>query len=279
MINLYFMLYLLRFHNLIIAGGAVLISSFLIDVSYSNHLVHQSVIVTTLMLALANIMNNFLDTRADTINKPHRVLLNNLFNKTQLLICATFIIIILFYSINFNIFAKIALYLLVVPLIVVYNIYFQKKPLIGNIVVSVLLGAVFLFTELVINGGIEKTYVPFCLAFFLTLIREIIKDLHDYSGDKEAKMQTLPIIIGTPKTNQFLIILIILSMIVFILPYMFFNYTQEYIYLLIIFIEIPLLYFLFLLVKSPSKKTYSDIAGTLKLLNIIGLLIIMYTKN
>ena len=42
--------------------------------------------------------------------------------------------------------------------------------------------------------------IPSILAFGLTMLRELIKDIADIEGDKENNLKTLPIVIGEEKS-------------------------------------------------------------------------------
>ena len=278
MIKLYFIFYILRIQNLFIAGTAVLISCYLLNEPI-DYLVLPCIFVVIATMNLGNIMNDFLDIKTDIINNPNKVLLNNIIKKEIIIICFISGVILFLCSLNFNQTANVLLFFFIIPCLVLYNFYFKKKPLIGNIVVAALLGSVFLFTESIITQTITRLYIPFFLAFGLSLLREITKDLYDYKGDKTAHMKTLPIAIGIENTNYLLIGFIIIAIGMFTTPYIYFNYSIQYLYFLTIFIEIPLIYSLFLLIKIPSKRTYKHIVDMLKLLNMIGLLIIMITKS
>ena len=151
--------------------------------------------------------------------------------------------------------------------------------MLGNIIVSVLLGSVFLFTELVLINSCDKLFIPFILTVLFSVLREMIKDLQDYHGDLSINMRTLPIILGPTKMRYLIIIWIIFLLIMLTVPYYFFNYTLRYLILLIIFIEIPLIYSLFLLIKFPSKSTYKNLTKLLKFLCVLGLIVIMSGKN
>ena len=71
---------------------------------------------------------------------------------------------------------------LVLPLIIFYTPILKSIPLIGNIVISLMLGLVFIYTEVVVSGSLEHSMIPAILAFSLTLIREIVKDIQDIDG-------------------------------------------------------------------------------------------------
>ena len=110
------------------------------------------------------------------------------------------------------------------------------------------------------------------------MLREMIKDMQDFDGDLATNMATLPIVIGYKNTRYFIIGWIIFLLISLLFPYIFYGYNIEYLLLLLIFIEIPLIYSLFLLIKFPSKKTFKSLANLLKLSSLGGLLVIMVSK-
>ena len=127
-------------------------------------------------------------------------------------------------------------------------------------------------------GKLQNLLIPALLAFHLSLIREIIKDLHDYRGDLKASMKTLPIVLGVQKTCKLLVVYILLCCISFLFPFFLKLYSSKYLICLIFFIEIPLIYSLLLLIKSQTIKTFSKMVFLYKILTINGLIVILTTK-
>jgi 4-hydroxybenzoate polyprenyltransferase len=231
-------------------------------------------------MALGNIMNDFLDIESDKINHPNRVLANNKMKTNDAMILFFLIVIILLYfSIYISFKGLLFLYLLILPLLFSYNLYLKKIPVIGNLIVSLLLGSVFLFTELSILNSINILLIPFFLVSVFSFVREMIKDMQDYTGDKRAGMNTLPIIVGKKNMNYIIFHSMLILIMVLLFPFIFWGYNFKYLLLLIIFIEIPLIYSLILLIKYPSKKTYGLLADLLKVLTLGGLIIIMVSKK
>ena len=85
------------------------------------------------------------------------------------------------------------------PLIIGYNAKLKKFPLIGNIVVALILSLSFIYAGFVFDN-IKPLIIPAVLAFGLTLIREIVKDMADVIGDKSVGLKTFPIVYGENKT-------------------------------------------------------------------------------
>ena len=275
--NIYNLFKLLRGQNLIIGFLSVALSCVLLEYTINHFIILCCLGVITIM-AFGNIMNDIIDINIDKINHSERVLVNKGFSLTQAkrIRNILFIGIVCFsFFINFN--SKLFLYFLVIPLLILYNIYLKRMPIIGNMVVSFLLGSVFIFTELVFNNSIMKLIIPALLAFNLSLIRESIKDLQDYKGDLSENMKTLPIIIGIKKTCYTLSIFIVFNIIIFLLPYYFGIYNILYLITLVMLIQIPLLYSIYILMNFQNQKTFRYLTKVYKILSINGLLVIYST--
>ena len=270
---------LIRVYNVLLSGITVFIAAYLLDFFLFYSTFKLSIIVMSTM-TIGNIMNDLLDIESDQINHPNRVLASNrLTVRFAILIFSFSVFILVYFSLQISFKSLFFLYGFILPLLFSYNIYFKKFPVIGNIIVSLLLGSVFWFTELALLDSFSILYTPFFLVIIFSFVREIIKDMEDYDGDKSVGMLTLPIIVGKEAMNYIIIFSVLTLIIVLLFPFIFWNYNLKYLLLLIILIEIPLIYSLILLVKYPSKKTYASIASLLKILTIGGLLIIMVSKN
>ena len=150
--------------------------------------------------------------------------------------------------------------------------------LIGNVVIAMLLSSVFIFTELVLVQSYTQLIIPSALAFGLSLIREIIKDLEDMDGDNKVGRKTMPIYLGIQPTLIFIYILIV-SFLVLCLYIYYYYYTAIFLYPVIILVEIPLITSLFLLINNPNKKTFSNISTLIKYITVCGILILLFANK
>ena len=163
----------------------------------------------------------------------------------------------------------------IIPLLFLYPLYFKKIPLLGNIVVAFLISSVFIFSECVILKSYTLLIIPSLLIFGLSLIREIIKDIHDYEGDKKYGVSTLCVVLGRTNTILITSILIIIFMVLLLWPYFSGYYDSNYLLSLIILIEIPLVIVVFLLNKNPNKKTFMQLAVITKYMSFLGLIVLL----
>ena len=224
----------------------------------------------------ANILNDFLDINIDKINKPNRFLVKYPFTQKYIF----YLIVILFFIGSWKAgqiypLAKSIALFLVLPLLIFYEIILKKIPLIGNIVISLLVGSVFLYTEAGLTNQIIITWKIFILAFFLNLIREIIKDLEDMNGDHQNNIQTFPIVYGQNQTILLIRILSLIFILISISPLYILNYSTYYIPLIFFSIHIPLLYIIWGLRVNITTTKLHYFSNILKVMIANGIIIIL----
>ena len=117
-------------------------------------------------------------------------------------------------------------------------------------------------------------WTPTVLAFGLTLVRELVKDIADINGDKSVGINTFPIFAGIKKTVQLIIIFSICIGVGAFIPFITGYYNLSYGILVVLGVEIPLCIVVFSLYKNPGINTAKYSARLLKFSTIIGLIAI-----
>ena len=267
---------ILRPLNMILCLLAVIIAAFLIG-GLSSPLLPYAVLTVLSFSGASNILNDVLDLHIDTINRPKRVLPSG-----NIKISDAIILMGLLYGVGIlactylhTIGRQIALFI-VLPLLVLYTPLFKRLPFIGNIIVGGILGLVFVFTEGAILGNVNKMWIPFFLATVLSTIRELCKDAEDMTGDSTADLQTFPRKFGLIATLWLLRFLSVSLCFSAIIPFTEGYYGIVYLLTLILGVEIPLLYGVFILLKEKSESLdYSRAAKILKGITMAGMLVIL----
>lgn len=262
---------LTRVWNLIIIAFAqYFTAAFLIDVKtiYDWRLFILSA-STVAIAAGGYVINDYYDIKIDLINKPERVVIGKSITRryailfhTVLSIFGVLLGLVLSWKIAAVNFAS-------ATLLWWYSNNLKRQPFVGNFVVALLTGvAIWLVDSLYKTGHILiLTYAGF--AFFMTLIREIIKDMEDLKGDNTFGCQTLPIVIGPRKTKYVIYtILAVFSITVLLLNLYFRNLPLKYFFL---FLFIPLLWFLFRLIVADTKKDFTWLSGFCKIILLLGI--------
>ena len=72
--HIWIILSLVRFHNLCLGALAVYVSSYLLGFMFSVEVIRCIFVVCSIM-ALGNLMNDYLDIKSDKINHPERPLI------------------------------------------------------------------------------------------------------------------------------------------------------------------------------------------------------------
>jgi 4-hydroxybenzoate polyprenyltransferase len=268
---------LVRFQNLmIIAFTQYLVRIFLIgDEHYwKEYLLDPQLFwltsSTLLMASAGYIINDYYDVKIDTINKPRRIVVGRLFRRRTVLIInwilnALGILIGLSLSftvglINFS--AGFFLWL--------YSNQLKRLPFIGNLTIAALTALSLLVVLAYFPDHSLMVMVFSCFAFFITLIREIIKDMEDVKGDATFGCQTLPIVWGIRRTKQviyWLVLLLCLALSFFASLLM----AQWLIGYGALFVLLPLGILVYRLSRADTRKEFGMLSTLCKLIMLGGI--------
>ena len=234
-----------------------------------------------LLLAAGCILNDIMDRDIDAINKPNTHIIGRTISVKSakiLFIIMTALVIISSIYISVYIFKEWAfISISVYALSILYDVYFKRTPLIGNILMATLAALIslvilFFAKECIImlnNERIEVLIYLYALFPFLIIIpRELSLDISDMEGDKADGCKTLPIVIGVKKSKQvviaFLLVVVILSV--------FLMYSYNYFVITCIMVDIMLVYYIYKLQRTEKRIDYIKIGRFLWFIMIIGLI-------
>jgi 4-hydroxybenzoate polyprenyltransferase len=112
-------------------------------------------------------------------------------------------------------------------------------------------------------------FVYSLFAFFMTLIREVVKDMEDVKGDTTFGCKTLPIVWGIRRTKVFLYVLIaIFSCVVVLLDIYQLNIPLVY-FLPMLFL--PMAFLMVRLVVADTKLQFYQLSQLCKLIMLLGI--------
>ncbi len=266
---------LLRPLNIAVAAFAVLVSAYILGVYEQYFILTCVVIVVIAYNGAANAFNDYCDYEIDLINRPNRPLSRGMITSFQALSFAVILFAIgSVTAFQLPFYARLTAVGVAMPLIIIYSMRLKGTPLLGNISVAMILGLTFVFCGLSFNK-LDPMIMPAILAFGLTLVRELIKDIADVEGDNSAGLKTLPLVIGKKKAITVAMIKAVLIGLVSLIPYYLNIYGNYYLILLIIGVEIPLAIVVVLFMKSPSISTARQSEKLLKFSTIMGLTAIL----
>ena len=277
--NIYNYFLLTRPLNVLISGLAMVVSAAILDSLEETRILVLIVLIVMSYTAAANAINDVLDLEIDKINRPSRPIPSkNLKKRTALKFSFTLFLVGSMLSLQLPTAAQFISVVISMPLMIVYSTNLKSKPLIGNIAVSFIIGLSFIFCGAAFEN-IYPMWTPGILAFSLTLIREIIKDIADLEGDRVAKCKTYPIQYGLEAAVKLVAILSSIVSLAILLPYFNNVYNYWYLIILVIGVELPLIIVVFSLVKNPTILAANQGSKILKLSTIMGLIAIYLGTN
>ncbi|MBS9523645.1 geranylgeranylglycerol-phosphate geranylgeranyltransferase [Litoribacter ruber] len=261
---------------LIVALAQLLTAYFLIEETRTGIPILQDpnlyliIISTVLLTASGYMINDYYDVKIDYVNRPHEVVVGKGMRRRVVMTLHTI----------FN-FTGIGIGFLVSPRIAIINFFaafvlwlysntLKRMPFIGNLTVALLggmaiwiIGYYYQTTKLYV-----LTYAIF--AFFINLIREIIKDIEDRQGDRKHGCRTLPIVIGFRATKK--VIFAIAGLFVMSILVVTFKVGSDLLYFYFGGLSILFFYFMYRIYYADRKKHFTQLSLLAKILMLTGIL-------
>ncbi|MCS6973099.1 MAG: geranylgeranylglycerol-phosphate geranylgeranyltransferase [Cyclobacteriaceae bacterium] len=223
-----------------------------------------------LIAAGGYVINDYYDVKIDLINNPNRVVIGRTVpRRVAILIHALLSGLGIFLGLFLG-WKILAINIFSVGLLWWYSAALKRLPFVGNLAVALLTGLSIAALNALYNSTDALVFIYAFFAFFITLIREIIKDMEDLKGDGTYGCKTLPIIWGIRKTKTLLIILIgLLGVTVTITNFIF--HRLDFIYLVMLLL-IPLAWLISRLVVADTKKDFGWLSSFCKVIILLGIL-------
>ncbi|RKQ50926.1 4-hydroxybenzoate polyprenyltransferase [Roseivirga pacifica] len=156
---------------------------------------------TVMITSAGYLINDYYDVKIDFVNKPKRVVVGKKLGRRWVIAGHT---ILNLTAIAFGFLLSIEIGLIMFGaafLLWLYSNQLKRLPFVGNLSVALLTGTTLI---LVAEYFHDRAYIIACYAIlsaFITLIREIIKDMEDMKGDARFGCKTVPIVLGIAKTK------------------------------------------------------------------------------
>jgi 4-hydroxybenzoate polyprenyltransferase len=272
------LLKLTRFGNLVIIGiTQYFTAAFLVDRSTLDDGRLFLLSVSTVLIAAAGyIINDYYDVKIDYINKPERVVIGkNIPRRYAILfhVVLSGIGIIIGLLLSWRI---AALNVLSAFLLWLYSNNLKRLPFIGNFSVAFLTGLSVWIVDLLYRHGSALIVIYASFAFFMTLVREIIKDMEDLKGDDTFGCRTLPIVWGLRRTKfAIYFILAVFALTVILINQFYKALPLEY---FLIFLFIPLLILLYRLIRADTTRDFAALSTFCKIIMLLGILSMAFVK-
>jgi 4-hydroxybenzoate polyprenyltransferase len=195
---------LVRAHNLLLAAAGVLAGGWIaLGTVAVPKLLGFAALSGVGLGAAGNAANDMQDVAADRVNAParHPLAAGRLKRETAHLVIWLGIVV----GVGAAALISGRQVLVALPALAVmlgYSPLLKRRGVPGNVAVAVVGGLPLFFGALAV-GGPGAGLVPWVLAGWLHLARELVKDLEDEVGDRAAGRQTLPVRLGLIGATRF----------------------------------------------------------------------------
>ena len=188
-------------------------------------------IIVVLFVGAGNSLNDYYDVEIDRIAHPARPLVKGTVSRrTALLSAGVMFAACLALSVWINLLSLTMVALAIIGMSA-YELKFKRAGLAGNIMIALLVAALFEFAGAVV-GRADLTLELALLAALATLGREIVKDIEDMDGDVARK--TLPRIVGARKAGYIALMPTLAAVALSPMPYL--QNLLTYLYLFVVII-------------------------------------------
>ncbi|HXA01854.1 MAG TPA: geranylgeranylglycerol-phosphate geranylgeranyltransferase [Cytophagaceae bacterium] len=274
--KIFLFLKLIRFQNLIIIFVSQYFAAIFLLKGFADwssviadpHMFSLS--MSTLFIAAGGyIINDYYDVKIDMINKPERIVVGMLMKRRTAIVLHIFINlagIITGFVVNW----KVGMISGIISFLLwLYSVWLKKTAFAGNILISLLSAASLLLLIFYYRSNIEVIFIYAIFAFFISLIREIIKDMEDMKGDAAFGSRTLPIIIGIRKTKTILFLLIIVFTSALIISGL--RIQMNVLAYLGFFVLPPLIWLSYSLARADSSRDFTRLSFLCKYIMLSGI--------
>jgi 4-hydroxybenzoate polyprenyltransferase len=225
---------------------------------------------TVLIAAGGYVINDYYDVKIDYVNNPERVVVGKTIHR-RFAILLHVVLSVMGILIGFLVHWKLALVnVLSVSILWFYSNLLKRLPFIGNFTVALLTGSSIAVLLFLYDSNRVLILVYALFSFFMTLVREIIKDMEDLKGDNTYGCKTLPIVWGIRKTKITLYFLIVsFTVIVAVINHFYVNLDVIYFVMLLF---VPLAWLTTRLIQADTKKDYGWLSSFCKVIMLLGIL-------
>lgn len=189
---------LVRAHNLVVAAAGVLAGGWIaLGALATPKLLVFAAVAAVGFGAAGNAINDLWDIAADRVNRgpTERPLVAGRVSRGTAELCVVGGALVGLTAAALVSGTALLVGLVALAIMIGYSPVLKRHGLVGNVAVALVAGLPLAYGALAVGGPVQGV-VPWALAAWIHLVREIVKDIEDDTGDRLLGRRTLPIAIG-----------------------------------------------------------------------------------
>lgn len=231
-------------------------------------------ISTVLIAAGGYIINDYYDIKIDYVNRPDRVVVGRFLKRRSILFLHAFVTafgVLIGISISWQLGL---VNFLAAGLLWLYSNQLKRLALLGNISIAFLTGLAVIVVYILYQESVFLFSAYAFFAFFISLIREIIKDMEDIEGDRKFDCKTLPIVIGQRKTK----LVVYFIAIIFIVVVAIILQREPKFWYVLGGLTLMLSWLVSKLARADKVRDFANLSTLSKQIMILGLISMIFLK-
>ena len=193
---------LMRIPNGLIAFFSVLVTSVFASRSLAlSPPVFLGAVATVFIMGGGNALNDYFDVAIDRLNKPHRPLPSGLIEPKKALVFSVALFSVGIFLSAFLNAGALSIVVINTCLLIVYARYSKTLLFSANVLIAGMTASVFIFSGAILRNIDLPVIVLALSAFFVMMSREILKDIEDIGGDRQAGARTVPLQYGIARAR------------------------------------------------------------------------------
>lgn len=245
-----------------------------LNIDFSNIRTRESIFTLFACIFVAAggyIINDIFDIETDQINKPEKLILSK---HISLKSARVFYVILTAIGIGSGFLVGLGMGILCLVLAVLLYFYssdLKGEMLQGNLLIAMMAGMVVYVSSRGVYNVSNTYFAEYAsIAFFITMVREIIKDIEDIEGDKAHDYETYPVVKGIQKSKNLSLVFLVITLGIIALLYIQASNLLFTIFMSV-FIIPALIYVAYLIFKAKEKSEFRKISNWLKTTMFLGL--------
>lgn len=237
-----------------------------------------ALVLSTVMVAAAGyIINDYYDQKIDMINRPQKVIVGISLGR-RFAIILHIILSILAVIIGWFLSPSIAvIHITSTFLLWYYSNSLRRLPLIGNLVIASLSGLILLIVGIFFEQTDSVIIVYAFFAFFISIIREMVKDIEDVKGEAAFGCKTIPVLWGIRVAKMVILVTSFIG--VLLLGYFLIQMATSSVRFYFLGLTPVFIWFLYLLLKSDTQRHYRSLHTACNWIIFFGMISIFFLND
>jgi geranylgeranylglycerol-phosphate geranylgeranyltransferase len=269
---------IMRPHNMLAAGLCVA-AGYHVAGGADASLAWGGAVAAALATGAGNVINDYFDLEIDRVNKPRRPLPSGRLSPRVVLgvyaVLALSLLGFAFVALPLRVAILVAGWLVA---LLTYAAALKRVVLVGNLLVAAIASSAFIAGGM-LAGDVLASVLPFAIAFFFVLSRELVKGAEDVAGDRAAGVQTVAVALGVDRAAFAAAVLMLGLATLVPVPALAGHYGPKYFWTMTLLVVPGLIGGSYLVLERRDRRTFSRVSWILKVGMFFGILAIALARS